>query len=69
MRCEDGHCVTCSDEAVAMRVVAVVDRIAICESGAEVMTDLLDSVHPGDVVLVHAGTALQLAQAPEDVAP
>ncbi len=56
--CDDGHCITCSDEAVPLRVEAVRDRgIAVCE-GVEVMTDLVGAVEPGDVLLVHAGTAL-----------
>jgi hypothetical protein len=62
------HCVTCSDEAVALRVDAVrPDGTALCE-GVEVMTDLVGSVEPGDVVIVHAGVALQLAQPSPEVA-
>jgi hydrogenase maturation factor len=63
MSCDDGHCITCSDEAVAMEVVEAVDGcIAVCTDAtgarAEVMTDLVGSVGPGDAVLVHAGVAL-----------
>ena len=59
----DGHCITCSDEGVPMRVVeAGTDRIALCaaENGAAqpVMVDLVGSVAAGDSVLVHAGVAL-----------
>jgi hydrogenase maturation factor len=62
-RCDDGHCVTCSDEGVPMRVVeAVAGGLALCqdEEGArsEVMTDLVGDVGTGDAVLVHAGVAL-----------
>ena len=61
--CLGDHCITCSDEGVAMRVVeADADGLARCaaEDGAtsEVMTDLVGSVEPGDSVLVHAGVAL-----------
>jgi hydrogenase maturation factor len=65
--CPDDHCVTCSDEALPLRVEEVRgDGTALCE-GVEVMTDLVAPVEPGDVVLVHAGVALQLAERPEDV--
>ena len=67
--CGDGHCVTCSDEAVPLTVCAVgADGTALCDDGAEVMSDLVGPVGPGDVVLVHAGVALQLAER-SDVAP
>ena len=57
--CDDGHCVTCSDEGVPMRVAAVrPDATAVCEGDTEVMTDLVGAVEPGDVLLVHAGVAL-----------
>ena len=56
--CETDHCVTCSDEAVAMRVTEVrPDGIAVC-GNAEVMTDLVGDVELGDELLVHAGTAI-----------
>jgi hydrogenase expression/formation protein HypC len=60
--CDDGHCITCSDEAVPMRVVELGEWAAVCadEAGtrSEVMTDLVGPVALGDVLLVHAGTAL-----------
>jgi hydrogenase expression/formation protein HypC len=63
--CEDPHhCITCSDEGVAMQVVAVdADRgLALCAvPGGEresVEIALVDAVAPGDALLVHAGTAL-----------
>ena len=56
--CDDDHCVTCSDEGVPMQVAEVQpDGTALCE-GVEVMTDLVGAVEPGDVLLVHAGTAI-----------
>lgn len=58
-----GHCITCSDEGTPMRVLAATDDgLAICcdDGGqqSEVMTALVGEVAPGDVLLVHAGTAL-----------
>jgi hypothetical protein len=55
--CEDGHCVTCSDEGTPMRVTEAADGIALCD-GVEVMTELVGEVSPGDELLVHAGVAL-----------
>ena len=56
--CGPDHCVTCSDEAVPLRVDDVRDdRIAVC-GGVEVMTDLVGEVEPGEELLVHAGVAL-----------
>ena len=67
MSCGEDHCITCSDEAVPMRIDAVgADGTAICD-GVEVMTDLVAPVAVGDIVLVHAGTALQVAEAPQEV--
>ena len=57
-------CITCSDDALPMRIEAVREggRLALCidEGGArsEVMTDLVQPVAVGDRVLVHAGAAL-----------
>jgi hydrogenase maturation factor len=63
--CDDPyHCVTCSDEGIAMRVVAVdEDRaLALCSApdGARTSVEvaLVGPVAPGDELLVHAGTAL-----------
>lgn len=61
--CGDVHCVTCSDEGVPMLVLdPPLDGLTRCvgEDGSEseVMTALVGDVQPGDVVLVHAGTAL-----------
>jgi len=63
--CEDPyHCITCGDDGVPMRVVAVDDDrgLALCEaeSGARESVEiaLVDAVAPGDALLVHAGTAL-----------
>ena len=60
MSCDaDGHCVTCSDEGVPMRVVEKSSpATAVCEGGVEVMTELVGDVGEGDELLVHAGVAL-----------
>jgi hydrogenase maturation factor len=43
------------------------DGTAICDDGTEVMTDLVGAVEAGDVLLVHAGVAIQLAARTEAV--
>lgn len=60
MTCHGDHCVTCSDEGLLVRVAEVrgEDGIAVCEDGAEVMTDLVGAVARGETLLVHAGVAL-----------
>lgn len=58
------HCITCADEGVPMRVLRVDDdrMLALCEDGdgdrSSVEIALVAPVGPGDVLLVHAGTAL-----------
>jgi hydrogenase expression/formation protein HypC len=62
--CESDHCITCGDDGVPMRVVRTdpVRGLALCEDedGARstVEVALVDRAEPGDVLLVHAGTAL-----------
>ena len=62
--CEGDHCVTCSDEAVAVRVVRLLDGdLADVDVGdgrtEEVSVALVDAA-VGDVVLVHAKEAIGL---------
>ena len=64
-RCDDeSHCITCGDEAVPVRVVAVDDEraLALCENDEGERTTveiaLVEPVAPGDRLLVHAGTAI-----------
>jgi hydrogenase maturation factor len=70
--CGSDHCVTCSDEAVAMQIVELAeDGLAICldEAGNkhDVMTELVVGIAPGDRLLVHAGVALTpVTESPED---
>jgi hydrogenase maturation factor len=67
MTCGDSHCITCSDEAVELRVVRVDEEreLALCESDAGERTTvevaLVAPVAVDDVVLVHAGTAIARA--------
>jgi hydrogenase maturation factor len=63
--CDDPyHCITCGDDGVEMRVVAVDEArgLALCEAAGgareSVEIALVDAVAPGDALLVHAGTAL-----------
>jgi hydrogenase maturation factor len=62
--CDGDHCITCSDEGVAMRVIAVdEDRcLALCADAAgarhTVETALVAPLGADDDVLVHAGVAL-----------
>jgi hydrogenase maturation factor len=67
------HCITCGDDGVPMTVLAVdLDRgLALCahEDGRResVETALVEPVAPGDVLLVHAGTALTRLVQPAEV--
>ncbi len=64
------HCITCADEGVTLRVLRVdaARELALCgDDGATqlVETALVGSVDVGDVLLVHAGTAIaRVAQSP-----
>lgn len=65
VRSADGawHCVTCSDEGVPMRVEQVLDAgVARCsdekDQSSDVLTMLVGEIAVGDMLLVHAGTAL-----------
>ena len=56
------RCITCSDEAVAAEVVALdgVEAIALGDGVEErVAVDLVPEASRGDVLLCHAGIALQ----------
>jgi len=74
MSSDHHHCMTCADEATAMRVVAVEDQdsqLAVCvgKDGTRCTVDigLLPEARVGDSLLVHAGAALtRLAKEPWD---
>jgi D-sedoheptulose 7-phosphate isomerase len=55
-------CITCGDVAVEADVIAVEGATALVDAGCgsePVAVDLLDDVHAGDRLLVHAGVALE----------
>ena len=60
-RCHDEVCITCSDTAVAVTVLQLLDDgLAVVDTGAgqeEVSVALVSAV-PGDTILVHAGEAI-----------
>ena len=60
-RCYDEVCVTCSDEAVAVRVLRLLDDdLALVDTGVgqeEVSVALVDAA-VGDTILVHAKEAI-----------
>ena len=65
MSCQDPHhCITCGDDGVPMRVLRVDDArgLALCEDEegdrSSVEIALVAPVAHGDMLLVHAGTAL-----------
>ena len=62
----EGHCVTCSDEALPARVLRVDSEtglalVAIKDATEEIDITLVDSVTPGDLLLVHGGVAIAQA--------
>jgi hydrogenase expression/formation protein HypC len=60
---DDEGCITCGDVALPLTVVEVRGADAVCrdEAGREelVATDFVGAVGPGDLLLVHAGVALE----------
>jgi hydrogenase assembly chaperone HypC/HupF len=58
------HCITCGDDGVPMRVREIDEQrgLALCVDGqgtcASVEIALVSPVQAGDLLLVHAGTAL-----------
>jgi hypothetical protein len=55
--CTDEVCITCSDEGRLGEVVGP-GRVRTAAGVEDVMTMLVDPVAPGDLLLVHAGTAI-----------
>ncbi len=59
----DGHCITCGDEGIAMRVLECDGSGAVCADPEhrrhDVAVDLVGPVAAGDAVLVHAGVAIR----------
>jgi hydrogenase maturation factor len=64
--CVDDHCITCGDQGLPLRIVALEgaglarcrDDAAPSEPDTTVDVQLVGAVAAGDVVLVHAGVAL-----------
>jgi hydrogenase maturation factor len=59
----DEHCITCSDEAISVRVLLVdrereVARVEVQGKEEEVDIMLIEHVQPGDTLLVHGGVAI-----------
>jgi hydrogenase maturation factor len=59
----EGHCITCSDEALPARVLRVDQQtgiacVSINDAMEEVDITLIDEVVPGDLLLVHGGVAI-----------
>jgi hydrogenase expression/formation protein HypC len=60
-QCHDEVCITCSDTAVAVRIVRLLDdQMAIVDTGAgqEEVSVALVSAAAGDTILVHAREAI-----------
>lgn len=69
---DDAYCITCSDEAVQAQVLQVDEQtglavVQIGEATEEVDTTLLETVRPGDILLVHGGVALGYGSEAEHV--
>jgi hydrogenase assembly chaperone HypC/HupF len=62
-RAGEEHCITCGDEGIPMRVLALRGADAVCSDEEstrhQVAVDLVGPVEPGDEVLVHAGVAIR----------
>jgi hydrogenase expression/formation protein HypC len=63
--CGDEVCITCSDTAVEVRVVRLLeDEMALVETGAskETISVALVTARPGDRLLVHAREAIAVVR-------
>jgi len=59
--CHGEVCITCSDTAVAVTVVRLLDddlAIVATEAGQEAVSVALVTANAGDTILVHAGEAI-----------
>ena len=59
--CRDGVCITCSDTAVQVKVIRLLeDQMAAVDTGAgeEIVSVALVMAGVGDMILVHAGEAI-----------
>jgi len=67
----EGHCITCSDEAVPATVLRVDQEsglalVTVQETTEEIDITLVDMIAPGDIVLVHGGVAIALLSEASD---
>jgi hydrogenase maturation factor len=67
----EGHCVTCSDEALPARVLRVDSEaglalVTLKDATEEIDITLVDNVAPGDLLLVHGGVAIAQADEASD---
>ncbi len=61
--CENGPCLTCSDEAILVKVLSVnqatgLALVEVCDQTEEVDITLVEDVAPGDMLLAHGGVAI-----------
>ena len=59
----EGHCITCSDEALPAKVLSVdaetgLALVMLKDETEEIDITLVEGVAPGDVLLVHGGVAI-----------
>ena len=59
----EGHCITCADEALQVRVLYVDDEHGLAQvtlkgTEEEIDISLVESIMPGDILLVHGGVAI-----------
>ena len=59
----EGHCITCSDEALEVRVLCVDEENGLAQvtldgASEEIDITLVENIAPGDVLLVHGGIAI-----------
>jgi hydrogenase maturation factor len=63
----EGHCATCSDEALPAQVLRVdaqagLALVTMKDTTEEVDITLVDGITPGDIILVHGGVAIANAK-------
>jgi hypothetical protein len=59
----EGHCVTCSDEALPAKVLRIDEQsglalVTVKDATEAIDITLVDDVAPGDILLVHGGVAI-----------
>jgi len=59
----EGHCITCSDEAIPVTVLSVdyitgLAQVTVKDKTEEVDVTLVERVEPGDIIMVHGGVAI-----------